>query len=277
MLPHHFKQVNAMASVTLAAVAKQFFSDRSTQVYSLLLAVTLSIYMVGALNVAPEVFSSTSMPDVSAAIMWCAFGWFLYLVQEYISHVWIFHMSPPKSLNGYRLLYRLHMGHHDRPKRLDILATPMWFTFPILLLNAALMVMLAPTAWIACLLLLGLLSGYLMFEWFHLLVHTPYPLRNSWLRFIQQRHLAHHYKNENRWFTVTPLGSLIDDLMGTGGSVDRATSSKNPRNGTLEPTDPRVLFARQYYSSQSDGTPEESELWLGTASNNRSLSHANNA
>src|SRR5690606_38002077 len=110
MLPHHFKQVNAMDSLSLAAVAKKSFSDRSTQVYSLLLAVTLAIYMVGALHVAPEVLSSTSMPDVSVAIMWCAFGWFLYLVQEYISHVWIFHMSPPKSLNGYRLLYRLHMG-----------------------------------------------------------------------------------------------------------------------------------------------------------------------
>lgn len=248
-----------MTPIRLRDVARHYCADPSTRLYSgVLLLTMIAASALVALRSAPV------EPPVSPASLglWVVMGWALYLLQEYLSHVWIFHMPAPRSARLYRWLYRLHMGHHDRPKRLDILSTPIWFTFPVLLVNAALMLAFAPNLLLGSAMLIGLLSGYLLFEWFHLLVHTPYPIRNAWLKMIQRRHLAHHYKNEGRWFTVTPLGSLLDDLFGTGGQVERASSSHNPKNGDLDQDDPRLMEARAHYHRAADGGREESGLWL---------------
>lgn len=242
-----------MTPIRLRDVFRHYLADPSTRLYGGVLLGTLA---------ALALLGWESSSSLTTLATWTLAGWGLYLLQEYLSHVWIFHMPAPRSPRLYRWLYRLHMGHHDRPKRLDILSTPIWFTFPVLLVNAALMLYFAPTLLLGGALLLGLVSGYLLFEWFHLLVHTPYPIRNPWLKMIQKRHLAHHYKNEGRWFTVTPLGSLLDDLFNTGGPVEKAGASRNPKNGELEPDDPRLIAARHHYHSATDGGREESGLWL---------------
>lgn len=234
-------------SVTLGWVFRAYLKNASVIIYSLLAAACIAALLL--------IFNSNTgfSPGIAAGNEWhllvaIAIGWGSYLFQEYVAHVWIFHMPAPKNPTLYRLLYHLHMGHHDMPKRLDILITPIWFTLPVLLLNIGAFYLVTDSVTFTLALTLGLTLGYLEFEWFHLLVHAPYPCRSGWLKFIQKRHLAHHYLTEKRWFTVTPLGSLLDDLFFTGGSVEAASPSSNPKNGDLAEDDPRLLQARAYYN-----------------------------
>ena len=102
-------------------VLKQYLQEKSVIVY-LILALSCN---VAAVMLHDTTFNSGSIYLICGAL---AIGWGCYLVQEYIAHVWIFHMKAPKNRTFYRLLYRLHMGHHDDPKRLDILITPLWLS-----------------------------------------------------------------------------------------------------------------------------------------------------
>ncbi len=237
---------------SLLDVAKIYFADISVLIY---MAAAIAALTYAYLNY-------TFSHGVLLSIAFVAAGWLLYLIQEYIAHVWIFHMPAPKNQFLYRLLYRLHMGHHDTPKRIDILITPFWFTLPVLLLNVFAFNFLVNDPVAVILLTFGLIIGYLEFEWFHLLVHTPYQVKNKWLKFIKHRHMAHHYTTEKKWFTVTPIGSILDDVFNTGGNVEDAEPSNNPQNGDLTSDDPRVVSARDHYSKNTNGTVYVSQIWI---------------
>lgn len=194
------------------------------------------------------------------ALLYGLAGWALYLPEEYFSHVWVFHGKIPRNRFLYRLLYRLHLGHHDKPRRLDLLFTPTWYTLPALVLNVALFYGVTRDAWQTAALCTGLMLGYLMFEWWHLVVHSPYE-PGPVLRYIRRQHMGHHHWNEQRWFTITPPAVLFDVLCRTGGPVHDAPRGKNPPTAGLAADDARLVHARRHYRDASDWNEDESAIW----------------
>ncbi|MBM3117042.1 hypothetical protein [Jeongeupia naejangsanensis] len=233
-------------AVYLGALRRAYFSDHSVLFY-------------GVLSVCCAAAAVTQLPW-SQSLLCFFIGWCLYLPEEYFSHVVVFHGRIPRNAFLYRLLYRLHLGHHDKPRRLDLLFTPVWYTLPALLLNVVLFYWVSGDVWQAAALSAGLMAGYLMFEWWHLIVHSPYE-PGPVLRYIRQQHMGHHHWNEKRWFTITPAALVFDVVCQTGGKVHDAPRSKNPPTAGLDEDDARLVRARDHYRFSSDWNENESAIW----------------
>lgn len=188
-------------------------------------------------------------------------GWALYLLEEYVSHVFVFHGWVPKNERAYLALYRLHLGHHDRPRRVDLLFTPLWYTLPMLLLNLAAFALVTRDRGSVALLAQGLIAGYLLFEWCHLVVHSPLRL-GPVLAYVRKQHHGHHHWNEKRWYTISPPALAFDLLFGTGGEVAKAPRSPDPERSGVAETDGRLVHARAHYRGRTDWTEHESRLWM---------------
>ncbi len=218
-----------------------------------------SVIFYGLICLAGMGFSFTQLKPMDALLL-LSCGWLLYLPQEYFSHVWVFHGVMPKHKTLYRLLYRLHLGHHDKPRRLDLLFTPMWYTLPALFLNIVIYALLTQNAARTAALSTGLILGYLMFEWWHLVVHSPYE-PGPIMRYVRNQHMGHHHWNERRWYTISPPALILDVLFRSGGPVHQAPRAPSPSTAGLDNQDERLCAARLYYQDDSDWIEEASAIW----------------
>lgn len=219
--------------------------------YSVLFYVALLILALGG---------AATQLDWVQLLSLIAYGWLIYLAEEYFSHVTFFHGLMPSNKTIYRFLYRLHHGHHDKPRRLDLLFTPMWYTLPALLINAICFALVTHDLGPSFALTAGLILGYLMFEWWHLIVHSPIE-PGPILRYVRHQHMGHHYWNEKRWYTISPPAIIFDVIFRTSGHVQQSPRSPNPMTAGLDQEDERLLSAREYYRYNSDWTEDESSIW----------------
>jgi hypothetical protein len=170
-----------------------------------------------------------------------ALGWGLYLLEEHLIHRYIFHAPAPRNQFLFNALYRLHYGHHDQARNRDLLFTPLWFALPMALVTASLLAILLPAKHAAIAVLGGGVSGYLVFEWLHLLSHFRTP-KGRLGRYITRRHAKHHNIDYSNWYTVSPGGQIVDAALGS----DPAQYSVVPNVLTcgLDPDDPRIAKSR---------------------------------
>ena len=170
-----------------------------------------------------------------------ALGWGLYLLEEHLIHRYIFHAPAPRNQFLFDALYRLHYGHHDQARNRDLLFTPLWFALPMALVTASALAILLPVKDAAIAVLGGGVSGYLFFEWLHLLSHFRTP-KGQLGRYITRRHAKHHNIDYSNWYTVSPGGQIVDAALGS----DPAKYSVVPNVLTcgLDPDDPRIAKSR---------------------------------
>lgn len=197
---------------------------------------------------------------------WFLLGWLIFLPQEYLTHVYILHARMPRSKKLYLLMYRLHYGHHDLPRRADLMYMPLWLTVPMALGNMLLFDWLTdtPAQWMMT--LSGLFSGYLVFEFSHLLCHVPHNPKTRLGKLIKNRHLWHHYRNEQRWFSVSLPAMFIDNLLGTAGARETTELSGTSRYLGLDENHSWVVEARARYARRSSGDLDSSRIWLAAKS-----------
>ena len=200
-------------------------------------------------------------PTVSHLI-WFLGGFLVFLPQEYLTHVHILHFKPPRNETAYRFLYRAHYGHHEFPKRIDLMWIPLWLTLPLLVVNLAVFAPFAGTLGNTLSFLSGLFSGYLLFEWCHLLCHVPLRLGSRFFSSMRRRHLWHHYRNENYWYSVQQASWMFDSMGRTEGTPETVPHSSTSFTLGIDPSDPRVQAARQSFARKSSGTLERSGIWL---------------
>jgi len=203
-------------------------------------------------------YGLASGPGIADPV-WFVAGWLAFLPQEWLTHVYILHWKGIRDERTYTWMYRLHYGHHDYPKRHDLMYMPLWLTVPMTSLNLGLFWLACPDArsmWAA---FAGALGGYLLFEWSHLLCHVPYvPKARIW-RDIRDRHLAHHFVTEHRWFSVSPPAQWIDTLARRDGPRSEAARSPTCRF-LLEGLDPAwVERARAKFADRSSGVTAAGE------------------
>jgi hypothetical protein len=197
-----------------------------------------------------------------AHLMWAFVGFVVFLPQEHLTHVHILHFKPPRNKRRFRFLYRAHYGHHEFPKRLDLMWIPVWLTLPLLIINLAIFAPIIRDTGNTLAFVCGLFSGYLIFEWCHLLCHVPLRLRWGPLAMMRKRHLWHHYRNEHYWFSVQHLGWPFDKIWKTTGTPDSVPATGTSFSLGVDRTDPRVEEARQFFAHRSSGDAERSGIWL---------------
>ncbi len=197
------------------------------------------------------------------SLQWFALGWLCFLPQEYLVHVYILHFPIPKHPTLYRLFYRLHYGHHDLPKRLDLMFMPLWLTLPMLGFNClAFYYGITNDPHQLWCMLSGLYTGYLLFEWTHALNHVPYTPQTKIGKYLKTTHLWHHHHNEHYWFGVSLPAVIFDLLCFTSGDQKKRSASDTGRYLGLASNDPNLLQARQFYARHSNGALQHSRLWL---------------
>lgn len=147
-------------------------------------------------------------------VQWFAFGMFLWTFVEYLIHRFLFHIDAflPDHPAFLTLHFLLHGVHHytplDRmrlvlpPALFVILSSPFFklahFLFPYHTANVV---------------MAGGITGYLLYDMFHYSSHhAPMPW---FLTKAKSYHLAHHYKNFDRGFGVSPPAKLWDYVFGT--------------------------------------------------------------
>jgi 4-hydroxysphinganine ceramide fatty acyl 2-hydroxylase len=209
-------------------------------------------------------YCSLSNPQFSHCL-WFVLGWLVFLPQEYLSHVFILHFPMPKSGQYawlYRQLYRMHYGHHDFPKRFDLMFIPLWLTLPLALGNWLVFGWITHDLHARFMLLSGLFTGYLFFEWSHLFCHLPYQPKTRIGKSIRNRHNWHHHRNEKHWYSVSWPALPLDAVGQTAGDLDEVAISPSARFLGLHANDPRIAECRQRFASRSSGNLDCSHLWL---------------
>ncbi len=194
-------------------------------------------------------------------LVWWLAGWLFFLPQEYLTHVYVLHCPLPKSERLYSWLYRLHYGHHDAPKRHDLMYMPLWLTLPMMVLNLVLIWLLTPHLRAFAAAYGGALVGYLIFEWSHLLSHVPYTPKTELWRQAKRAHMLHHHFNEARWFMVTPMWDMNRSRL------------KTPRSNSckclgLDENHPWIASARTRFLAKSSGNATCSRLWIKNQNRN---------
>lgn len=235
-------------TVTLHEVWMEFLSHFDNLLFLLpAVAMAMSIFIIGF---------------QMQYIIWFLFGWVVFIPQEYFTHVYILHPKVPNSKLAYRLVYRLHYGHHDLPRRHDLMYMPLWLTLPMALANMLLFFFLTHNAlqWMAC--VSGLFAGYLVFEFSHLMCHLPYQPKTELGKSVRRRHLWHHYHNERHWYAVSFVSLFMDEIFKTAGSKATVEKSGDTAYLGLHGNHPWLLAARQYYAGRSSGNKESSRLWI---------------
>lgn len=139
---------------------------------------------------------------------------------EYIMHRWIFHQ--PERGQWWALLPWAHRTHHKHPREISLIFAPVWFSLPISVLIWFVLSLILGNKQIAVLILTGIWSGYLWYEFVHYTAHCRQP-KTKLMRYLKTYHLLHHHTHAPIWFGVT--SPIVDHLFGTYEKLPKSKKS----------------------------------------------------
>jgi hypothetical protein len=127
---------------------------------------------------------------------------------EYGLHRFVFHYHA-RSRVGHKILYQVHLSHHENPESISKLFASLYLSTPIATAYW-LVAWFVTGSWAAAsYLFIGMASGYFYYEWLHFQCHHR-KSRLRVLRFLRKYHLQHHHKTPDLRFGVTsPLFDLV--------------------------------------------------------------------
>lgn len=155
-------------------------------------------------------------------------GTLIFLLNEYITHRFVFHIKAPKNLFALKLLKRLHYDHHKDPNDLHLMFLPIWYSVPQITALSFIYYMLVNSLVYSIAMATGLMSMLLVYEWKHFVAHQPITPKTKFGKMLKQTHLLHHYKNENYWYGVS--NPFVDMLFGTQKDEKEVEKSSTVRN-----------------------------------------------
>jgi sterol desaturase/sphingolipid hydroxylase (fatty acid hydroxylase superfamily) len=143
---------------------------------------------------------------------------------EYVLHRFAFHFNATSSF-GRKLLYAVHLAHHQHPRATDHLFANLQISVPI-----------AGAYWLlawgvlgnwraASYLFIGFIAGYFCYEWLHFKAHHGQS-RLQLFRYLKKHHLMHHYRTPNLRFGVTsPFFDIVFRTFPPVADTSRAAST----------------------------------------------------
>ncbi len=188
------------------------------------------------------------------------------MLNEYSLHRYVFHLRPPRQQWAFDLLYQAHYGHHDFPTHPKLFFAPVWVVLPMLGVNLALVysvlsfvVPAQALVLTAAIVLVGGVSTFLGYEWFHMTAHLTLP-KTRVEAHVTRLHNQHHFRDFSKWFHVSPGGEVIDRAMGT--AIDRDALRQQQRvefirTLGLRPDDYRLISARDRFALRYELSAED--------------------
>ncbi|MGQ9367805.1 sterol desaturase family protein [Azospirillum sp. ST 5-10] len=146
-----------------------------------------------------------------------------YGLHRFILHARFLYKSPLTAA----LWKRIHFDHHQDPHRLDVLFGSLANTLPLILVIGLSLGWAVDGRAGAAAAVASAMVVMCVYEFCHCMQHLNVKPKNRLLLRIKQRHLAHHFHDENSNFGITSF--LVDRLAGTLSDDARAT----PRSPTV--------------------------------------------
>lgn len=154
-------------------------------------------------------------------------GLILYMIGEYTTHRFLFHMKPPKNRILLKAIKRLHYDHHEYPNELRLLFLPLWYTLPQFVVIGIIIFLIFNSLPIVIAFLTGAIAMLLYYEWTHYVAHRPITPITPWGKWMKKYHLLHHFRNEHYWYGVT--SPSLDVLCGTYKNEKEVEKSETAR------------------------------------------------
>lgn len=150
-----------------------------------------------------------------SALVFLPLGWVTWQLMEYFIHKHIFHWEGNGPFT--RWLHQiLHGYHHQYPDDAQRLVMPIGASLPMAaLIGAVLWLLQAPGQTIPY--FVGLVSGYLFYDFMHWSTHYRKPL-TAWGKLIRSHHMSHHFADTESNYGISHR--WIDIVMGTLKSRD---------------------------------------------------------
>jgi sterol desaturase/sphingolipid hydroxylase (fatty acid hydroxylase superfamily) len=145
---------------------------------------------------------SAGTSPMLAAVLFVV-GLFAWTLFEYGLHRYVFHFVGPKPWQR-RFHFVFHGVHHDFPQDSRRLVMPLGVSIPIGLFFFLLADALTPLP-IACALLAGFGTGYLLYDGLHYFTHHL-RAKSRLGKYLKKYHLVHHHTGvEGKWGVTTPI------------------------------------------------------------------------
>ncbi|MEE9299841.1 MAG: sterol desaturase family protein [Alphaproteobacteria bacterium] len=187
--------------MTLAELAKAYFTYPAIQTYVALLAISVGVTVLWAESIAPIAVA------VSASCLIYALVW--YFLHRFVLHGRFLYRSSHTAA----LWKRVHYDHHQDPHDLGVLFGAVHTTLPTVF------IVTAPMGWLiggpagsAAAFAAGLFITC-FYEFCHCIQHLAYTPRRRLFQRVKKLHLAHHFHNEQGNFGITSF--LWDHVFGT--------------------------------------------------------------
>ena len=153
----------------------------------------------------------TEARSTTSILLLLVLGFLSWGLVEYGLHRLIFHYDARSELSR-RLVYQLHLSHHEQPRSVDKLFARLSMSVPIAVGYCLLTWALVRSWQMMAYLFTGLLAGYFSYEWLHYQAHHGRPRRRLF-RYLKNYHLLHHHQTPDLRFGVT--SPFLDYLFGT--------------------------------------------------------------
>ncbi|MBI1391530.1 MAG: fatty acid hydroxylase family protein [Alphaproteobacteria bacterium] len=168
-----------------------------------------------------------SSSSILATIAAFALGAFLFPIAWYLLHRFVLHGSWMYKTPYFASLWkRVHYDHHRFPNDLSVLFGGLHTTLPTIVFVAG------PVGWLiggpagAAASIAGTLTMTMITEFLHCGQHLAFEPKSNFWRVMKERHLAHHFHNENGNYGITEF--VWDRIFGTF----YATQADAPRTRT---------------------------------------------
>lgn len=189
--PGFWNRSHYLDRMTLKELTVAYFQYPAIIAYLASAAVCIGLY----------VWRPTSLVETLASILIAVL---LYPLAWYCLHRWVLHskwMWKSKLLAS--TWKRIHYDHHQDPNHLEVLFGGLHTTLPtILLVTAPVGYLIGEFGGAAIATATGMIMTC-VYEYFHCIQHLTYKPKNKWVAAIKQRHLAHHFHNENGNYGIT--------------------------------------------------------------------------
>lgn len=187
--------------MSLRELVVAYFQYYAIQAYILVALVSLGLAVHWMTAPVPVVIAGL------AAVLIYPLVW--YVLHRLVLHGQFLYRSPVTAA----VWKRIHFDHHQDPHDLRVLFGALYTTLPTVALSTM------PVGWLIAGpagAATGLGVGALVtcfYEFSHCIQHLSYKPKWGYLRRIKQRHMEHHFHNENGNFGITNF--LWDHLLGT--------------------------------------------------------------
>ncbi|MCP5467707.1 MAG: sterol desaturase family protein [Deltaproteobacteria bacterium] len=140
----------------------------------------------------------------SMSIAWIGLLFFAGIILLYFSdyslHRFVGHARSKKEF--WKKIAHVHMIHHQYPKDVYYMQIPPVISLLLAGVYFSLLLLIFRNLYVVMFISAGFNFFYVFYEWMHYGSHA-FKAKSNWFKAMQKHHLAHHYKNPNKYYGVT--------------------------------------------------------------------------